>query len=137
MLFNILHHWWQAGISQQIPVNDSLSNTHAEIYSTTLTTGRLILFEGKKILLVDSLATASYYGAKIKLRPDLVILSGNIKISIPILKKSVDFDEIVFDSSCKPSARKRWKKDCSNLNINYYDVNTDGAFVWNLKQEMP
>ncbi len=137
MLYNIYHHWWQSGVTHQIQVTDSLSNSQKEIYSTTLTAGRLILFEGKKILLVDSTATANPYGSKIKLKPDLVILSGNIKTSIPILKKSVNFNEVIFDSSCKPSARKRWKKDCSNLNINYYDVNTDGAYVWDLKKETP
>jgi len=134
MQFNIYPHWWQSGITRQIPVTGSSTESGSPIYSRQIRQGRLILFEGKKILLIDSLTAFSYYGTKIKLKPDLVILSGNIKASIPILKKSIDFDEVVFDSSCKPSARKRWKKDCSNLNINYYDVNTDGAFIWDLRQ---
>ena len=137
MQFNILHHWWQTGARHQIALTDTLRSTGSEIYTQRIQQGKIILFEGKKILLVDSLATANYYGTKIKLRPDLVILSGNIKVSIPILKKSIDFNEVVFDSSCKPSARKRWKKDCSDLNINFFDVNTDGAYVWDFKKDTP
>ena len=138
MLFHIYHHWWQSQTTSQLPLTDSfVSTTKQEIYSRRIAQGKIILFEGKKILIVDSLSTANPYGTKPKLKTDLVIISGNTKVSIPVLKKSIDFDEVVFDSSCKPANRKRWKKDCSNLNINYYDVNTEGAYVWDFNKEQP
>ena len=136
MQFHIYHHWWQSGISNQLSLTDSII-LKPGLVSMGLRQGKLILFEGKKVLLLDSLATADIYGTRIKLKADLVILSGAPKVSIPILKRSIDFDEVVFDSSTKTSSRKRWKKDCSELNINYWDVNTDGAYIWNLRNDMP
>jgi hypothetical protein len=56
-------------------------------------------------------------------------------VSIPTLKKSVDFDEVVFDSRCRPASRKRWKIDCAKLNIDYWDVNAQGAYVWDLNDD--
>lgn len=135
MLFHIYHHWWQSGITDQIALTNPI--TKAGIYSRTIAQGKIILFEGKKILLVDSSSVFNPYGVKTKLKPDLVIFSNVPKVSIPILKKSVDFNDVIFDSSTKPPSRKRWRKDCSDLNINYWDVNTEGAYVWNLNMGTP
>ena len=136
MLFHIYHHWWECGVSGGLPLS-SLNNSTSEIQSTTIPQGRLVLFEGKKILIIDSLATSDYNGTQQKLKADLVILNGTIRVSLPVLRKSIVFDEVIFDSACKPSSRKRWKKDCADLDINYWDVNSQGAFVWNLNSDMP
>ena len=137
MRLHILHHWWESGISKQTPLNDSAATITPGIYSKRIAVGQIVLFEGKKVLIVDSLSVADYAGTKQKLKPDLVILSGTLKVSIPVLKKSVDFEEVVFDSRCRPASRKRWKKDCADLNINYWDVNAQGAYVWNLREGQP
>ena len=137
MQLHILHHWWEIGVSKQTAINDSSETTAPGIYSKRISAGQIVLFEGKKVLIVDSLSVADYSGTKQKLKPDLVILSGTLKVSLPILKKSVDFNDVVFDSRCRPASRKRWKKDCAELNINYWDVNAQGAYIWNLKEAQP
>ena len=136
MLFHLYHHWWESGVAQRTSLQGS-GISKPGIYSSRIAQGRIVLFEGKKILIVDSLSAFDLQGGGIKLNPDLVILSGTLKVSIPILKKTVDFDEVVFDSSCKPASRKRWKKDCSELNISYWDVSTEGAYVWNMSNDQP
>ena len=136
MLFHIYHHWWDSGVNKEASLTTS-GISSAEIQSTTIPQGKLVLFEGKKILIVDSLSTSDYNGTRQRLKVDLVILSGTLKVSLPVLRKSILFDEVVFNSACKPASRKRWKKDCVDLNINYWDVNAQGAFVWNLNKEMP
>jgi hypothetical protein len=137
MQLHVLHHWWESGVAKQIPIKDGAETTAPGMYSKRIAAGTIVLFEGKKILVVDSLSMADYSGTQFKLKPDLVILSGPLKVSLPVLKKSIDFDEVVFDAKCKPASRKRWKKECSDLNVNYWDVNAQGAYVWNLKQAQP
>ena len=135
MFYHINHHWWECGIKDELPIKDAGTSDLPGIYSNRVAQGTIVLFEGKKILTVDSLSTSDYTGTKIKLKTDLVILSGALKVSIATLKKSVDFDEVVFDSKCKPSNRKRWAIECAKLNIDYWDVNTQGAYVWNLRTD--
>ena len=137
MQLHILHHWWESGVAKQNPINDNTETSAPCIYSKRIAAGQIVLFEGKKILIIDSLSVADYSGTRQKLKPDLVIISGTLKVSIPTLKKSIDFNDVVFDSRCQPPSRKRWKKDCSDLSINYWDVNAQGAFVWNLKDVAP
>jgi len=137
MQFNIYHHWWESGVKNEIPISDKSVTSAPGIYSGRIAQGRIVLFEDKKILIVDSLSISEYSGTKLKLKPDLVVLSGTLKVSLPVLKKSVDFDEVVFDSRCRPASRKRWKKDCAELNITCWDVNTQGAYVWDLHKEAP
>lgn len=137
MQLHIYDHWWESSIKQETAIIDSAETIVPGLFSKRIEVGRIVLFEGKKILIVDSLSTVEYAGTKLKLKPDLVILSGTLKVSLPILKKTVDFDEVVFDSRCRPASRKRWKKDCADLNINFWDVNTQGAYVWNLKGDAP
>ena len=137
MQFHVYHHWWKNGVKQELPLNDKAGNSNRLVYSTRIALGQIVLFEGKEILIADSLSMAEYNGTKIRLKPDLVIISGTLKISLPVLKKSVDFDEVVFDSRCRPASRKRWKKDCAELNITYWDVNAQGAFIWGMNKDMP
>ncbi len=137
MSFHIFHHWWQSGVNEELPLKDTAETNAPGIYSTRIQQGLIVLFEGREILIVDSQSTSGYLGTKTKLKPDLVIFSGTLKVSIPVLKKSVDFDEVVFDSRCRPASRKRWKKDCADLDIVFWDISAQGAYLWNLKDKMP
>jgi len=137
MQLNISPHWYNSGIGSETPIYDKAITALPGLYSSRIAQGRVVLFEGKKILVADSLSTADYNGTRLKLKVDLVILSGTLKITLPVLKKSVDFDEVVFDSRCRPASRKRWKKDCAELNLTCWDVNSQGAYVWNLGHSSP
>src|SRR5690606_40563365 len=60
--------------------------------------GKLILFEGKKILLVDKEVGRGQPELTNKLHADLLILSGNPKVYLKELNKLVDFTKVIFRS---------------------------------------
>ena len=45
------------------------------------------------------------------------------------LVQHFDFQQIIFDASNKFWQVERWKKECVELNLNYYDVNEKGAWI--------
>lgn len=121
MLFHVKHHWWSCGVKEE---------EIAE--SKQLPIGKLIQFENRKILLVDTAIDKTDFEMPHRLRVDLVVISHNAKVYLENLSKAVEFDEVVFDSSNKPWRVAYWKKDCAKLHTAYWDVNTQGAYVQNL-----
>ncbi|HRG87514.1 MAG TPA: ComEC/Rec2 family competence protein [Chitinophagales bacterium] len=117
--FHVLPHWWAGNISSQGPVA-----------ATRITGGRIVLFEGKTILVVDSVLNR--YSVTPKLQADLVILSNNAKVPIAGLQQVCNFSKVVFDSSNKKKRTEQWAADCQRLNLQYYDVTTSGAYIENL-----
>jgi len=90
-----------------------------------------INFKAKRIVQIanDSLFNLK---PKIKLRTDYIVLSNNLNISINQLNNYFNFKLIIFDSSNSYYTIDRWKKDCLENNISYYDVLNDGAYIENL-----
>ena len=120
---NINSHWWNCGVNKEIPVD-----TGAFQFSF----GKLILFEGKRILIVDKDLRRMNAVPQNKLRVDLVIISGNPNLYIDQLRKLVDFNELVFDSSNKPARIKYWGRDAEQFHIAYWDVKERGAYLKNI-----
>ena len=69
------------------------------------------------------------YKYKNKLNIDYLILSNNIKIPITDLLKYFNFKQLVFDSSNHKYTIDRWTKECNKLNVNFYSIPEQGAFV--------
>ncbi len=118
MLFHVKHHWWNCRINEE----EKSSNQQ-------LAVGDLIMFEGKKILVVDSALEKTKFEIEKKLKVDLVILSHSPKVYLENLKKLIDFDEVIFDSSNKKWKVDYWKKDCEKMKIKYWDVLEGGAYI--------
>lgn len=118
MLFHVKHHWWNCRINKE----EKVANQHLDF-------GNLILFEGKKILVVDSALEKIHFEMEKKLKVDLVILSYSPKVYLENLKKLIDFDEVIFDSSNKKWKVDYWKKDCEKMKIKYWDVTELGAYI--------
>lgn len=114
--YHVLPHWWSGNISSRGPVA-----------STRITGGRIILFEGRTILVVDS--TLNRQAVTTKLQADLVILSNNARVPIEGLQQVCNFGKVVFDSSNKKKRIAQWTADCQRLNLPYYDVNSSGAYI--------
>lgn len=89
------------------------------------------IFQGKKILMIDTSISFSPYPEKLPL--DLLIISRNPKLYINQLVKSFDIRQVVFDGSVPASKLKYWKKDCDSLSIPWHDVSMHGAFVMKLR----
>ena len=63
------------------------------------------------------------------IKVDYLVLKGNPKISIAVLKAKFDFDKLIFDGSNKFYSINRWAEECKKLAIPFHDVKKDGAFI--------
>ena len=87
-------------------------------------------FYHKRIALVDSTwnVQAQPSGAPL----DLLILSGNPRLSLSALVPSLAVRQIVIDGSVPAWKARLWRRDCDSLGIPCHDVGEKGAFVLNL-----
>lgn len=86
---------------------------------------------GKSILLLCEPIAPQTDSAK-RIKTDIVIISNNPKIYMEDLLSSIEFTEIIFDSSNPLWKTEKWKKDCIRLHLRFHSVPQDGAFVMNL-----
>ncbi len=84
----------------------------------------------KRIAIIDRTVYFQKDASKVTL--NLIILSGNPKVYIPTLHDNFNIGQIVIDGSVPAWRAARWKHDCDSLQIPYYDVSENGAFVMNL-----
>ena len=59
-----------------------------------------------------------------------VVVHNNPKFDIRNLKQIIAFREIIFDGSNSKWRVEKWKKECVDLGINYYDVSEKGAWIY-------
>jgi len=83
----------------------------------------------RKILVIDR-GVIFHSGQKINV--DIIIISGNPKLSIPQLASVFNCGQFVFDSSNNLWKIAKWKKDCEQLHLPCYSVPDQGAFVFDL-----
>jgi competence protein ComEC len=83
----------------------------------------------RKILVIDR---AVNYQSTLKINVDIIIISGNPKLSIPQLVSVFNCSQFVFDSSNNLWKIAKWKKDCEQLHLRCYSVPDQGAFVFDL-----
>jgi competence protein ComEC len=93
--------------------------------------GPYIQYGTKHILLLDRNMHFSATG--IKQTIDLLLVSGNPKIDLPVLCRRFDIRQVVFDATVSTGKKNRWKTACDSLRIAWHDVMTKGAFVMNLR----
>lgn len=120
MLFHVRHHWWELGINEERNANE---------VSKELPFGKILTFSGKRILVVNREIERQPSALASKLKVDYVVLSGNAKVYLSNLQKVAEFDKLIFDSSNRPWRVSYWRKDCEQLNLPYWDVNAQGAFL--------
>ncbi|MDY6801276.1 MAG: ComEC/Rec2 family competence protein [Bacteroidota bacterium] len=85
-------------------------------------------FKNQKIIQVNSNSLFRYPSNEI-LAVDYVILSENPRLDIKNLTKNLHFKMLIFDSSNNFYSIAKWKKQCQELGLNYYDLTEQGAFV--------
>ncbi|MBL7743004.1 MAG: ComEC family competence protein [Chitinophagaceae bacterium] len=89
-----------------------------------------MVYKSKMILLVDR---AIYFNKPEERKAiDLLIISKNPGLYIPILSHAFNIKQVVFDGSVPFWKLPYWKSDCDSLHIPYHDVNEKGAFVMHL-----
>lgn len=125
--YDIQCHWWDVGIEDSASLGQ---DTDAILLS-----GQLYIhhnyaqFNHAQIAFIrDNMALPNIRN-KVKVR--YVVLSGNYKSTIAGLQNAFIFDKLIFDSSVSAYKVKKWEKECRQLHVKYYDVNTKGAFIVN------
>lgn len=89
------------------------------------------LFHNKKILHINT--AVAFQDPANNIHADIVVLSGNPRLYISDLLKTVTPGKIVISSSVPSWKAAYWKKDCDSLNIPYHSVAENGAFVMTLR----
>jgi competence protein ComEC len=85
----------------------------------------------KRLMVLDSAVCFKPSGDKIDV--DVLVISKNIRVSINELVCSIKPKLIVFDASNSLWKISKWKKECDALNLRFFSIKEQGAFVMNLQ----
>lgn len=118
MLFHVKHHWWESGVKTESKIDTSQNQF---LSTTQMPFGKLFVVNDFSVLVVDQALPKTNDIFQNRLKVDVVILSHNPKVYLENLKKIIDFDEVVFDTSNKRWRINYWKKDCEQLKLKYHD----------------
>ena len=92
--------------------------------------GMFYQFNNKKILVADT--QLNFAPAEQKIQLDLIIISNNPKIRISSLAETFTCKLFVFDASNPAWKIEKWKQECRSLNLSWYSVAENGAFIYNI-----
>ena len=87
-------------------------------------------FKNKKIVIVDKPITFDAVAQKIEL--DLLVISKNPKLSIKQLTAVFKCKLFVFDASNPTWKIEKWIQECKALQVNFFSIPAEGAFVYNV-----
>jgi competence protein ComEC len=87
-------------------------------------------FNNKRILLLDKPLPFDSLASKINV--DIIVISKNPKLYIAQLASVFNCKTIVLDASNSLWKIEKWKQDCKELNLQYYSVPDNGAYVLDL-----
>ncbi len=118
MRFHVLNHWYCRGVQKPIAKDTGM----------VLPLGRLYSFEGKRVLLIEK-ELPEFFNPTRRLQVNYVLVAHNPKLYLDRLKRYLQFELVIFDSSNSKARVERWKTDCGRAGITCWDVNAQGAFV--------
>ena len=87
-------------------------------------------FNNKKILIVDKPIKFNDLHQKVEL--DLLIISKNPALKITQIVKAFNCKLVVFDASNPAWKIEKWKQECKSLQVKFYSIPAEGAFVYNI-----
>lgn len=67
-----------------------------------------------------------------KIKVDYILLSQNCPITIQTILRLFDFRKLIIDASNSRFRVNKWKEQCSQSGIDYYDITENGAFIKDL-----
>jgi hypothetical protein len=118
MRFHIMHYRWERRVMKSTLVSQLFKTNN---YFRDL---NFIQFYDKKILLYDK-------GFKKPISPlvfDYIIASSNIKVDL----KNIKCKQLIIGSSVSKYNREQIKKECLKWDIPFYDVSTEGAYLFEI-----
>ena len=67
-----------------------------------------------------------------KIEVDFLVISKNPKVSIVMLNKVFNCKQYITDASNPKWKIDQWRQECTALNLNFYSVSTQGAFIYDI-----
>ena len=123
--YHVQYNLWEHGVRDASFLNKDTNNV--------LLAGRMainnnfIQFNGKRYAFIRS--NDDVPDSAEKQNVHCLIVSGPYNKGMEALQNQFNFDTLIFDSSIAPARLKKWKRECENLNMKYYDVSKQGAYV--------
>ena len=84
----------------------------------------------KKFLVLDQ--PVYFKPIKEKIKIDVIILSKNPSLKISTIAAVFDFKSLIFDASNADWRIKKWKTECEQLHLPFYNTVDNGAFEMNI-----
>ena len=125
-MFNVANNRTDCGIKQQYFVNNFNKSFKNNNFCKKF---NCFKFYDKTIAILNKIQEKQISNQKIKI--DYLIISENPNLDI---RKTLNYYNpklIIFDSSNKFWMINKWKKECKELNVDFYSVADSGAFVLN------
>ena len=120
-------HRYAMGVES--PVQFYFEDTTEHIYSHLIFKNNFVQFYDKKIMIIDELKNTP---GKTETPIDYILIRNSPAIDMDDLGQAFNFKKIIFDNSNKKWKVEKWKEQCKNLNIEYYDIAVEGAFILDL-----
>lgn len=123
MLFHVKHNWWDNGIkNERLAERDTIQNLCENCFFYK---AGMIKFYDRQLVVISK----KLFPSSKKISADYIILSSDVFVKIKQIKDRYNFKQIIFDSSNSKWRVNKWKEECKSLNINYYSVLDNGAFI--------
>ncbi len=121
-----LQYYWS-----RIGVKNNLINPPASVISASskglIIENNFALFNKTKIAFIKQNADLP----TTKLNLHCLVISAGYDLDMASIKNAFNFDTLIFDSSVPEYKLKKWEAECRQLNLHFYDVKTQGAYIEN------
>jgi competence protein ComEC len=125
--FHIEYNWWKLGVKDNSIIH---SDTDAIMLSGTLLLQKQFAqFNNSKIAFIKQNSDLPSFSNKLNLH--CIVISGGYDLDMVSLKNAFNIDTLIFDSSVPDYKLRKWEMECQQLNLKYYSVKTQGAYIEN------
>jgi len=124
---HIQYNWWKLGVKDNFNIH---SDTDAILFSGRLMIQKqFVQFNNCRVAFIKQNADVPTVSNKVNLH--CIVVSGSYGMDILSLKNAFNFDTIIFDSSVPEYKLKKWEVECKELDLHYYNVKVQGAYIEN------
>ncbi|HTA27073.1 MAG TPA: ComEC/Rec2 family competence protein [Bacteroidia bacterium] len=122
---HIQYNWWKLGVKNTSKLN---SDTNAVLlHGKAMFAKQFAQFNNSKIVFIRQNSDIAILSGKLTL--NYVVISGGYDLDMNSLKNAFNFGTLIFDSSVPDYKLKKWEVECKQLNLHFYSVKLQGAFI--------
>jgi competence protein ComEC len=130
---HLQYTWWKSGVKDNFKI---YSDTNVTLLSgKILLQGHFTQFNNNRIAFIKQNSDVPAGTSKLNLH--CLVISGSYGLDMSSLKNAFNFDTLIFDSSVPDYKLKKWEEECKQLNLHYYNVKAQGAYIENCYYSPP